>query len=155
VARWTGIPLEDDRLQTHLFGTDRVSFPAVLRAGLVDMQEGRCFYCHERLVSRVEVDHFLAWSRWPNDAVENLVAADRCNGAKRDHLAAEHHLRRWWDRLERWSGDLGDLAVASAWVSDPARSDGLVRSTYAHLAAGTPMWVRGSEFETATGPIAR
>jgi hypothetical protein len=75
VARWTGIPLEDDRLQAHLFGSDRAAFPAPLRSGLLELQEGRCFYCDERLGGRVEVDHFLAWSRWPNDAVENLVAA--------------------------------------------------------------------------------
>lgn len=152
VARWTGIPLEDDRLQAHLFGTDRVAFPSALRAGLVELQAGRCFYCAERLGGRVEVDHFLAWSRWPNDAIENLVAADRCNGAKRDHLAAERHLRRWWERLERHER-LSDLAVAAGWPSDVVRSDALVRSTYAHVASGTPLWIRGSDFEVATGPI--
>lgn len=155
VARWSGIPLEDDRLRAHLFGTDRTGFPTELRAALVELQEGRCFYCRERLGTTVEIDHFLAWSRWPNDAVENLVAADRCNGAKRDHLAAESHLRRWWDRLDRQVAELRDVAAAAGWPSDAVRSDGLVRSTYGHLAPGTPMWVRAREFETAAGPISR
>lgn len=153
VARWTRVPTEDERLRSHLFGSDRLSFPAPLRAGLLDLQDGRCFYCDARLDGRVEIDHFLAWSRWPNDAVENLVAADRCNGAKSDHLAAGEHLGRWSDRVTRHADDLSELADRSSWMSDSGRSLGLVTSTYAHLAAGTPLWLRGREFVEAPGPL--
>ena len=90
VARWTGVSTEEDRLRRHLFGSERVGFPAAIKSGLVEMQEGRCFYRTEPLGSKIEVDHFLAWSRWPNDAIENLVAADHCNGAKSDHLAGDN-----------------------------------------------------------------
>ena len=153
VARWTGVPTEDDRLRAHLFGADRLAFPAALRRGLAEIQGGSCFYCGDRLGQRVEVDHFLAWSRWPNDAVENLVVADRCNGAKSDHLVAPEHLDRWSAHVSERAGDLAEIAIQAGWSSDHPRSLGLVRSTYGHLAPGTPLWVRGREFTEALGPL--
>jgi hypothetical protein len=80
-------------------------------AELRDLQVGRCFYCNEPIVGRGHVDHFLAWSRWPNDAIENLVLADRCNLDKSDHLVTADHLTRWRRRLVSSSGS-GDGGMA-------------------------------------------
>jgi 5-methylcytosine-specific restriction endonuclease McrA len=153
VARWTGVNLEDEALRTHLFGTERVTFPARLVAGVHDLQDGNCFYCGDRISGRGQVDHFLAWSRWPNDAVENLVLADRCNGAKSDHLSAVAHLERWATRLDEHGANLSDIAASTGWRSDPARTRALVATTYSHLSPGTPLWVHGSTFEIASGPV--
>jgi 5-methylcytosine-specific restriction endonuclease McrA len=153
VARWTGVSREDDRLRAHLFGSDRVGFPPSIKVGLAELQDGRCFYCGDPLGSKVEVDHFLAWSRWPNDAVENLVVADRCNGAKSDHLVDGTHLRHWLEHRDLHRDALVELAASARWMSDAARSDGLVRSTYSHVARGTPLWVTGREFVEADGPL--
>ena len=152
VARWTRIATEDDSLRAHLFGTARTSFPSRLVGAMRELQDGRCFYCDERLGPRSEVDHFLAWSRWPNDAIENLVIADRCNGAKSDHLVASVHLERWLLRGEQ-AADLAAIATECRWDSEPGRTTALVRTTYGHLAAGTPLWVRAKEFVEATGPL--
>jgi 5-methylcytosine-specific restriction endonuclease McrA len=152
VARWTRVHTEEDRLRAHLFGADRVSFPPVLREGLRDLQAGRCFYCGNPLTQRAQVDHFLAWSRWPNDAIENLVLADRCNGDKSDHLAALEHIDQWADRSRHQSGLLAAIAGDARWPSDARRSAALVRSTYGHIAAGTPLWVVGNDFVEAAGP---
>ncbi|MGE0306862.1 MAG: HNH endonuclease [Acidimicrobiia bacterium] len=153
VARWTRLPTEDEALHAHLFGSERTGFPRTFVADLSDIQHGNCFYCGERLGSRPEVDHFLAWSRWPNNAIENLVVADRCNGAKSDHLAATEHLVRWRVRLEMRSADLSTIAHDHRWLSSPDRSGALVQTTYAHVALGTPLWLRGKEFEIASGPM--
>lgn len=153
VARWTGVNLEDDALRAHLFGRERASFPARLVGGIRDLQDGACFYCGHPIRGRGQVDHFLAWSRWPNDAVENLVLADRCNGAKSDHLGAVAHLNRWTTRLGEHGSDLDDIATSASWRSDPARSRALVATTYSRLAAGTPLWVHGTTFEMAGGPV--
>ncbi len=152
VARWTGIPTEDEELHGHLFGRDRVAFPRPLVTSLRELQDDTCFYCGDRLPARVEVDHFLPWSRWPNDAIENLVLADRCNGAKSDHLAATGHLTRWRNRLADHGNELTDIAVRCSWTSSPQRSAALAQTTYRHLAAGTPLWLHDREFEFATGP---
>jgi len=154
VARWSGITLEDERLHAHLFGAERVSFPTPLRKGLVELQRGRCFYCDRPIAGTAQIDHFLAWSRWPNDAIENLVAADRCNAMKSAHLAAEPHLARWLDRLDTSASDVGTIAGSARWSSDSARSRALVQSTYGHLAVGTPLWLQDGEFVLADGPIA-
>ncbi len=152
VARWTGIPTEDEQLHYHLFGRDRAVFPRSLVSSLRDLQDDTCFYCGDRLSGRVEVDHFLPWSRWPNDAVENLVLADRCNGAKSDHLAATRHLVKWRSRLAEHGNDLIDIAGRCSWTSSSQRSAALAQSTYVHIATGTPLWLHDKEFEFASGP---
>jgi hypothetical protein len=154
VAKWSGIPTEDERLRAHLFGAERTRFPSKVRNGLLELQRGRCFYCDEPITGAVQVDHFLAWSRWPNDAIENLVAADSCNGSKSAHLVAEPHLRRWRERLDDCGRSLAAMAHETRWPSDAARSSTLVTSTYGHVVAGTPLWLRGREFVPARGPIA-
>lgn len=76
VARLNRIDTQGDRLHAHLFGVARAVFPNALRSGLAGFQKGACFYCGDRLPARSQVDHFIPWARWPNDAVENLVLAD-------------------------------------------------------------------------------
>jgi hypothetical protein len=153
VARWTGVSLEDVALQAHLFGAERVAFPPALVAGLRDLQAGRCFYCNEPIAGRGHVDHFLAWSRWPNDAIENLVLADRCNRDTSDHLVTADHLSRWRHRLNDSSSALCRAATTAKWRSDPHRSVALVSNTYSHIAPGTPLWRHGRAFDFADGPL--
>lgn len=153
VARINRINLEDERLHDHLFGTERALFPAALRAALTDLQGGRCFYCREPLPNRAQVDHFIPWSRWPNDAVENLVVADACNTYKRDYLPALVHVDAWARRFSAGGNELAALATAARWQSEPARSLALARSCYAHLPAGTPLWA-GREHFTVDDPAA-
>ena len=145
--------LEEARLEEFLFGAERIPLDAV-RPGLREVQDDRCFYCDDRLGSGPrrgpEVDHFIPWARYPNNAVENLVVAhERCNGNKRDFLAAAAHVERWRDRLEPGSGMSGDLqALARSvdWESDRQRSVGVARGIYLHLPADVPLWLRGQEF---------
>lgn len=153
VAKWTGIACEDEGLRQHLFGASRASFPGRLVERLGELQDGRCFYCGSTLGRQREVDHFIAWSRWRNDAIENLVLADKCNGAKSDYLAAGVHLGRWRLRLEKKGEALAEVASESGWISAAHRSWVLARSTYGFLAPGTPLWLHGRTFESAAGPL--
>jgi 5-methylcytosine-specific restriction endonuclease McrA len=153
IAKWSKIELEDEELRRHLFGSERVAFPSELRDGLATLQDHRCFYCGSPLPKRVEIDHFLAWSRFPNDAIENLVAADRCNGAKSNHLAAAPHVEHWSDRIIDLAAPLRSLATETQWSTNAARSRALVKSTYGVLAVGTPLWSHDREFAAETGPV--
>ena len=146
VAKFNAINIEDERLSEHLFGADRVPFPKLLREGLADMQRGACFYCGDRLVGRAQVDHFIPWSRWPNNAIENLVLADGCNGLKSDYLPAFRHVDRWARRFVGQAGDLASVAEEARWESDPHRTLGLTRSCFAHVPTGTPLWLQAEEF---------
>ncbi len=76
VARLNDALVQDARLDDFLFGAPRASLAAV-RGPLVELHAGRCFYCDHRLAREVEVDHFIAWSRHPENAVENLGALPR------------------------------------------------------------------------------
>jgi 5-methylcytosine-specific restriction endonuclease McrA len=85
-------------LGTFLFGQERASLEAY-RPVLMDVQGGACLYCRRKLSGRAQVDHFIPWSRYPADLGHNLVLAhDKCNNAKSDHLAAERHLAAWAER---------------------------------------------------------
>lgn len=138
VAAFNRQDVAEDRLRDHLFGSERVRL-GPLRPGLLEVQRGLCFYCGQRLPARgVEVDHFVPWSRLPNDALGNLVLADaRCNSTKRDHFADLPLLRLW---AERPADVLEQVAAESRWPLQLARSRQVARGLYAHLPAGTPLW---------------
>jgi len=86
-------------LNEFLFGSERAAL-AVVRPVLLDVQRGRCFYCHAPLApAATHVDHFIAWARYPVDLGHNFVLADsRCNSQKRARLPACDHLAAWAER---------------------------------------------------------
>jgi len=79
-------------LDEFLFGATRVSLDRVRRP-LLAAQAGLCFYCSRPVGTKADVDHFLPWSRHPENALDNLVATDPgCNSAKSASIAAHPHL---------------------------------------------------------------
>lgn len=141
VASLNQLGVVEDDLRRHLFGAERVAFPAPLRRDLTDLQGGRCFYCREPIAGASAVDHFIPWSRWPNDAVENLVIAhSACNTHKSDHIPGPLSLERWAERLSTRSHDLADVAASRRWRSDRACTLATTRSLYAHLPDGAIVW---------------
>jgi 5-methylcytosine-specific restriction endonuclease McrA len=143
--------LEESRLESFLFGRARISLEPV-RGGLQEIQRGRCFYCDHVLgggsATRPQVDHFIPWSRYPNDAIENLVIAhDRCNARKSDFLAASDHVSRWRSRLAGGeAADLLQLAELAGWETAAERSLAVARGIYFRLPGDMPLWLRDLEF---------
>jgi 5-methylcytosine-specific restriction endonuclease McrA len=148
--------LEEARLEEFLFGAERIPLDPV-RPGLRELQEGRCFYCDGRLRGsggrRPAVDHFIPWSRYPNNAVENLVVAhERCNGRKRDFLAAPGHVSRWRGRFGpelRTAPELEEVAREARWETAPERSVSVTRAIYLRLPPDARLWQRKEEFVEA------
>jgi len=145
VARFNAATLAEDRLRDHLFGASRVSLQRVL-PGLTELQQGRCFYCPSPLAKgQSDVDHFLPWSRVPNDTLANLVVAHRrCNNAKRDHFAAFEHLESF---AERDRPDLAEVALSLDWPLHAAEARRTAVSLYAHLPVGSQLWLAPGVFE--------
>jgi 5-methylcytosine-specific restriction endonuclease McrA len=151
VARLNRGLVEDAQLEEFLFGRPRTALARVKRP-LRELQENRCFYCDSSLTGVAEVDHFIPWARYPDDAIENLVLADRrCNNAKRDFLASAEHVARWTDRLadSRHLADLRGLAATARWDSHPSRTLSVARAMYLRLPADALLWDRGGEFVAA------
>ena len=96
------------------------------------------------------MDHFLPWSRYPDNGIENLVVAHkRCNNDKRDFLAAAGHVERWSDRFlsdKAGSMDLTILAESMAWEKDPIKTRGAARALYLRLQADARLWSEGKSF---------
>lgn len=131
-------------LDDFLFGSSRIGLGRV-RDPLLDAQHGTCFYCGAAATrAGTEVDHFIPWSRHPDNGLHNLVVAHRrCNNAKRDSLASAGHLRRWVDRFQPNAAPavhLVDLAADLRWPIDASRALGTARATYLWLPAGTLLW---------------
>jgi 5-methylcytosine-specific restriction endonuclease McrA len=142
VARRNEGDVDELRLETFLFGGERTSLLAV-RDPLLRVQDGRCFYCGgER--GPWEVDHFLPWSRWPDDRLDNLVVAHRrCNNDKRAALASVDHLGVWWERFDpvgATTRQLDEVADRVAWPRQPSRTAAGARGLYHHQPAGTMLW---------------
>ena len=131
-------------LDEFLFGSTRANLQRV-RAPLLEAQEGSCFYCGTPArPSNADVDHFVPWSRHPDNGLHNLVAAhSACNNAKRDSLAATVHLAHWLERTMLGGSDRGwllELGRELHWPADPARGVGTVRAAYLWLPEGTLLW---------------
>ena len=148
--------LEESRLEEFLFGARRIPLDPV-RSGLRELQDDRCFYCEDRLGSsggrRPEADHFIPWSRYPNNAIENLVVAHkRCNSRKRDFLAAPEHLGRWRSRFkdeEPVAPELEQVADEARWETAPTRSLSVTRAIYLRLPSDAKLWENGQQFVEA------
>lgn len=121
-------------LGEFLFGVQRSTLEAV-RSPLADLQDGRCFYCHRELGRQVHVDHFIPWSRYPVDLGHNFVVAhDRCNSAKSDHLSAPRHLENWAVRNERFPYELPRIFREAGTPHELSLSRGITRWAYQQVA---------------------
>lgn len=140
--------LDSYRLEEFLFGATRVSTDPVRRS-LVELQNHRCFYCGERIAREPAVDHFIPWSRYPDNNLANLVAAHAtCNGRKRDALAATPHVERWGDRLAgKERPQLEEIAKRAAWPWRPEASCSVGRGIYLRLPEDATLWLSGDQFE--------
>jgi hypothetical protein len=149
VARFNPRDVSQYTLEAFLFGVDRVA-TARVRAGLLELANGRCFYCDSRAASMCELDHFIPWSRYPDNGVDNLVVADRrCNGAKSDYLASPDHVARWLERSQRQAAQLSEIAARAEWDRHPERSTGVARSIYLRLPEDARLWQVDREFVLA------
>jgi hypothetical protein len=138
--------LPESKLEEFLFGASRVPLDAV-RGPLRELHHGRCFYCEGRVDARCDVDHFIPWARYADNAIDNLVIAHpRCNGQKRDFFAAVPHLARWAERTLRLGADLDVLAKAAAWPRNEERSQAVARAMYTRLPQGSRLWLAGDKF---------
>lgn len=139
--------LEEARLERFLFGGSRLPMGG-LRPGLRDLQDDRCLYCQRRLREAGQVDHFIPWSRYPEDGLANLVLAHgTCNQRKSDFLAAGEHVARWRQRLD--APGLLALAEELRWEAHEAELLSVARATYLRLPTNAVLWLRGREFERA------
>lgn len=142
--------VDAERLGEFLFGAQRVSLQRV-RGPLAEAQDRNCFYCAGHLGQRCAVDHFLPWSRHPDNTIDNLVAAHpACNSAKSASLAGLDHLGHWLARFRPGDPASMAIAVAASAAGWPRRSDRVLstaRATYLWLPDGTRLWVQGTIYQ--------
>jgi hypothetical protein len=134
-------------LNEFLFGSERASLSAV-RPVLMEIQGGACFYCGSGLKPmNTEVDHFIAWARYPVDLGHNFVLADRaCNGKKRDRLPAVFHLAAWTKRNERFGAQIRAGLKERGIVAELAASNQVAHWAYAQAEAANALtWARADE----------
>jgi 5-methylcytosine-specific restriction endonuclease McrA len=134
--------IEESYLDEFLFGAERVSLDRV-RPGLSELQAGRCFYCQRTLRSS-QVDHFIPWSRYADDGIDNLVlACSACNNSKRNYLAAGTHVARWSERFRPsspTSETLAAIAHDAVWARHPERTLSVARAIYLRLPGDVLLW---------------
>jgi HNH endonuclease len=138
---------ENADLNVFLFGSERVSLAAV-RPVLMEIQHGECFYCGSALkAANMDVDHFIAWARYPVDLGHNFVLADRaCNNKKRDRLPAIGHLAAWTERNQRFGNQIRETLQDRGIVTELDASNQVAQWAYGQAEAANALtWVRGDE----------
>ena len=138
---------EAAELNEFLFGSERAAL-AVVRPVLLDIQQGRCFYCRAALKpAGTHVDHFIAWARYPVDLGHNFVLADsRCNNQKRDRLPASDHLAAWAERNAQFGAEITTELERRGVIAELASSNRVTRWAYSQTeAAGGLTWLRADE----------
>lgn len=136
-------------LTAFLFGSDRASL-AAYKVVLRGHQKERCFFCGARVRGEGELDHFIAWSRYPVDLGHNFVFTDaRCNRLKRDYLAHPVHLRHWREQ----NLDAGEALAAQFSDADLAHDAGRSRQialwAYGQGEAGAAhVWLRHDDVQS-------
>ena len=134
-------------LNEFLFGSERNSL-ALVRPVLMDIQRSRCFYCNGGITgATAQVDHFVAWARYPVDLGHNLVLSDdRCNNKKRDRLPACEHLAASTERNATYGGQLRDALESRGIITDLAASNRVACWAYAQTEAANGLtWVQADQ----------
>jgi hypothetical protein len=140
-------------LNEFLFGTERAGLAAV-RSVLMDIQHGDCFYCGSALKpAATDVDHFIAWARYPVDLGHNFVLADRaCNLRKRDRLPAVVHLARWAERNNRYGRQIGESMEARGIMAELSATHQITQWAYTQAETAKALtWLRKDEMEPLDG----
>lgn len=145
--------LEESKLEHFLFGTERAvitKFTEPLR----ELQNNQCFYCETKfgssLIKKPAVDHFIPWSRVPNDGLANFVLAHAdCNNSKSDHIAAKEHLDHWKERNtdQATLNELELVAFQLDWEVKEQSSLGIAETFYSRLKPGVELWVAKGRFQ--------
>jgi 5-methylcytosine-specific restriction endonuclease McrA len=134
-------------LEAFLFGADRISLAPVTNA-LRDLQAGRCFYCRREVLRDRHVDHFIPWSRYRDNGLENLVFTDgACNERKHAYLAGLEHLDEWLDRFRPGTAaarDITSLGERLKWERQPSRTRGAAKTAYLYATPATLFWAHGT-----------
>ena len=128
-------------LEVFLFGQQRAPLARV-RDALLDIEGDRCFYCSRQMpTGKVEVDHFIPWSRYPRDRGHNFVLAHAaCNNRKRDALASAPYLGRWIDRLETIGSEI-TASLGGSVLCEPEGSRKVAAWAYgSEISAGGRFW---------------
>lgn len=134
-------------LGSFLFGVEREALN-VYRPILVEVQKNTCFYCHQSLLKKGDVDHFIPWSRYPVDLGHNFVLAhETCNGKKSDFLAAEEHLGAWVERNDLHGRSLNQFFAQVRVANSLESSVSIARWAYSQTASASGLvWVQGNEY---------
>jgi hypothetical protein len=144
--------LGDGDLAEFLFGAERRNLAAFCRL-LREHQRGVCLYCGTAIRDGGDVDHFIAWSRYPADLGHNLVLAHRgCNANKRDFLAHPRHVESWYQSHIERADELTERCVATQLPYDLERTRAVAWWAYEQgERAGAHAWIRANEFERLGG----
>lgn len=142
-----GVLGEESDLHDFMFGGERTVLTPV-QPILRDLQGNACFYCGEKLTGKkVEVDHFIPWSRYPVDLGHNFVLADAtCNRNKSDMLAAATHLEHWVHQVQRSPTELQNAFAELKIPMNLDRSVRIVHWAYSRDSERKAMaWLGGTE----------
>ena len=143
VMRANGASFAELALREHLFGAQRHSPSAEIRAALSDLQHGRCLYSGQVLTqaSTTALDHVMPWARTRLSALANFAVVDaRLNSSKSDALLAPEPLRLWVDHLDRHGSHIAEIGDRYEWPTELGRVRQVAHALYRAARPGAATW---------------
>ena len=139
---------QKEDLYAFLFQTNRNAL-GIISTSLSKLNNKTCFYCRNRINGTPDVDHFIPFSVYGRDIVQNFVLAHAsCNRSKSDVLAAKPHIQKWLESLDKYQDDINQIAQEAGVISDHATILSVANWTYQQgHQAGAHAWIRKGEFE--------
>lgn len=153
VNRMNGLEIQS--LDRFLFDHERLP-TAPVEPALRELDRNSCFYCRRPVRGIAHVDHFVPWSRYPDNGLANLVLAHvSCNEQKSAYMAATVHVERWRERMVSQQTKLDRAARELSWDNDPERTLGVARGIYLRMPGEARLWVADTSFTTAATELPR
>lgn len=139
---------QKDDLYSFLFETNRNAL-GIVSTNLSKLFSKKCFYCGGRVNDTPDVDHFIPFSMYGRDIVQNFVLAHgSCNRSKSDVLAAKLHVENWLEQMHRHRDDISQIALDAGVISDQQTILSVAKWSYQQgHEAGAHAWVKKGEFE--------
>lgn len=138
---------EADDLESFLFETPRQAL-TIIGAGLKKLTSSHCFYCGST-VHEADVDHFVPFSLYPRDLMDNFVLAHpSCHRSKSDTLAALPHLERWLEFTTQNDDALNEIGETAGRISDRKSCHSVARWGYSNaLHNGAQGWLHARSYQ--------
>jgi hypothetical protein len=133
-------PVEES-VYNYLFAARREMPPSGLRALLLELQNGQCFWSSKPITSTSSADHVVPWAKRKVSTIENFIITPKSvNSSKGAFLISPNLVERWVTYLDENQSELKLAAEKYSFPTDEVLTLSSMRSLYSMVPVDIPIW---------------